>query len=66
MNIDKLRIEVILAEQGISKAALADRCGVTPQNLYTIVKRGTCHPKTAGKIAAGLGVSVSDIITKEA
>ena len=66
MKIDKLRIEVILAEQGTTKAALAARCGFTPQNLYTIIRRGTCEPKTAGKIAAGLGVIVSDIIAKEA
>ena len=28
----------------------------------TIIRRGTCEPKTAGKLAAGLGVPVAEII----
>lgn len=66
MNIDKIRIEMILAEQGITKAELSSRCGVSRQNISTIVRRGTCEPKTAGKLAAGLGVPVSEILAREA
>lgn len=65
MNIDRFKIETILAEKGMTRVVLSSVCGISPQSISTIVRRGTCEPKTAGKIAAGLGVPVSDIITKE-
>lgn len=61
MMIDVNKIDTILAEQGITKAALAERSGISRQNLSIITKRGTCEPKTAGKLALGLGVSISEI-----
>lgn len=65
MNINATKIETRLAELGITKSALAERCGLSRQNISTIVRRGTCEPKTAGKLAKGLGVDVADIIKKE-
>ncbi|MBQ2990898.1 MAG: helix-turn-helix transcriptional regulator [Clostridia bacterium] len=66
MNIDKVKIETILAEKGMTRVSLSSTSGLSPQSISTIVRRGTCEPKTAGKLAAGLGVSVSDIIAREA
>lgn len=65
MNISAVKIETLLAKQGMTKAALATRCGISRQNISTIVRRGTCEPKTVGKLAAGLGVSVADILEGE-
>lgn len=65
MNINTARIEVILAERRITKAELAENCGMARQNLSNLLRRGTCEPRTAGKLAAGLGVSVAEI-TEEA
>jgi len=62
MTINTMHIESMMAEQGLTKKALAANCGISAQNISTIIRRGTCEPKTAGKLAAGLGVSVSDII----
>ena len=62
MMINRERIDTILAEQGITKAVLAERCGISRQNISTITRRGTCEPRTAGKLAAGLNVTVSEII----
>lgn len=62
MTINSIRIESILAERDMTKASLAERCGVSRQNISTIIRRGTCEPRTAGKLAAGLGVSVAEII----
>lgn len=64
MYIDGLKIEMLLAEQGLTKAALAGKCGISRQNISTIVRRGTCEPKTAGKLARGLGVEIEDILKK--
>lgn len=66
MTINTQRIETMLAERGMTKAAYAESCGISRQNVLTIIRRGTCEPKTAGKLAAGLGVPVADIIKKEA
>lgn len=65
MKIITWRVESILAERGMTKKAYAEKCGISRQNISTILRRGTCEPKTAGKLAAGLGVPVSEII-KEA
>lgn len=62
MTINTQRIETILAERGLTKAALAANCGISRQSISTIIRRGTCEPKTAGKLAAGLGVPVAEII----
>ena len=61
MNVNGMKIEVLLAKAGITKTELANRCGVSRQNISTSVKRGTCEPRTLGKLAAGLGVSVSEL-----
>lgn len=61
MNLMVQSIETKLAEQGMTKKALAEKCGISPQNISTIIRRGTCEPKTAGKLAVGLGVPVADI-----
>ena len=45
---------------------LANRCGISRQNVSTLIRRGTCEPRTAGKLASGLGVEVREIIEKEA
>ncbi len=65
MKISPFRIEAILAEQGITKSTLALKCGISRQNISTIIRRGTCEPKTAGKLAMGLGISLSEIIEQE-
>lgn len=62
MKISATRIDTILAKRGMTKADLADECGVSRQNISTIIRRGTCEPRTAGKLAAGLGVDVADIL----
>lgn len=65
MTINVVHIETLLAEHGMTKAAFAASCGISRQNVSTIIRRGTCEPRTAGELAAGLGVPVSEIIMKE-
>lgn len=62
MNISTIKIETMLAERGMTRMELAGACGISRQNISTIIRRGTCEPKTAGKLAAGLGVPVTDIL----
>lgn len=65
MLINTQQIEAIMAEQGITKVILAKRSGISRQNISTVIRRGTCEPKTAGKLAAGLGVQVNDILKSD-
>ena len=62
MRLDVMKIAQLLAEQGLTKSELASRSGVSRQQISTIIGRGTCAPKTAGKLATGLGVSVAEIM----
>lgn len=62
MVLNVLKIETLLAERGMTKAELATNSGVSRQSVSTVIRRGTCTPPTAGKLARGLGVRVTDIL----
>ena len=64
MRINSIKVEMMIAEQGLTKVALSEKSGITRQNISTIIRRGTCEPRTAGKLAAGLGVDLEEIIMK--
>lgn len=61
MKLDILKIEIFLAENGLSKSEYAKRCNISRQNISTILRRGSCEPVTAGKLAKGLGIPVGEI-----
>lgn len=65
MTLNKLRIVTLIAEQQTTQASLAQKCGLSRQSLNTILRRGTCEIRTAGKLAVGLGVNVEDILREE-
>lgn len=66
MTISTTKIEILTAEQGLTNAALAEKCDISRQSVSTILRRRTCSPVNAGRLARGLGVSVQDIVaTKE-
>ena len=62
MRISTDKVEMILAEKQMSKTALSESSGISRQTISTIIQRGTCKPITAGRIAAGLGVTVETIL----
>lgn len=61
MIIDSFKIELMLADIGMTRADCSKRAGISRQNFSKILKRGTCLEATAGKIAKALGVPVSEI-----
>lgn len=61
----KENVEIMAARKGMRLGQLADKAGVNRQNMSVIKKRGTCTALTACKIAAALGVDVTDIIEEE-
>lgn len=62
MKIDSIKIKLLLAEIGITQTDLSSICGVSRQNISTILMRGTCSCATAGKLAKALGIPVREII----
>ena len=62
MKVDIHRIELCMAEQGLSQRDLATISGVSRQNICNLLGRGRCLPATAGKLARALGVPVAEII----
>lgn len=65
MKINAHKIKLILAECEMTRADLAEKCGISRQSISTILTRGTCELKTAGKLAKGLGVPLSEIVVEE-
>lgn len=65
MKINTHKIKLILAEREMTRADLAERCGISRQNVSTILTRGTCQPKTIGKLAKGLGIPLEEITEEE-
>lgn len=62
MELNVNKINLLLAEQKMTKKMLAERSGVLAQNISTVIKRGKCSPLIAGKLANGFGVSVAEIV----
>lgn len=65
MKISRTKIETILAENQMTLSQLSEASGIAKQNISTIIRRGTCTPRTAGRLAAGLRLPVADIVRKE-
>lgn len=65
MRINKQRVRITMAINGLTTKALAERMNTQANNLSTILTRGTCRPETANRIATALGVDVADILEKE-
>lgn len=62
MRLSINKIEAQLAQKKMTKADLAASSGISRQSVSAILGRGRCEPRTAGRLAAGLGVQVADIL----
>ena len=65
MRIATQKINIALAKKGLTRSDLAKRAQMSRQNISTILTRGTCEPRTLGKLALALEVDVEDLIAKE-
>lgn len=65
MTLNTFKLEALLAERGMTKSTLARQSGISRQSISVIIRRGTCEPRTAGKLAGALGVPVDAIVEKE-
>ena len=65
MRIDSIKIKLLMAEQEINQSGLAERCGISRQNISAMLARGTCSIAKVGKLAKALGVSVAEIVKED-
>lgn len=65
MEISKHKIKVLMAKQGLTTKALAERMATQPNNLSTVLVRETCRPETAIRIANALGVQLEKIVKED-
>ena len=65
MKINRSKIEIILAQKRMTRASMASKASISRQSISTILTRGTCEPRTLGRIAAALEVDVEQLIAKE-
>lgn len=66
MRIDKIKIDVAMANKGYSAKELSERCGVS-QITIARLKKGVqeARPQTISKIAKALNVPVENLIDME-
>lgn len=65
MKIDNAKFEIALARSGLTIGQAAERAGVSRQRFSMILNQKRVTPQSAGKIARGVGVDVTEIIEAE-
>lgn len=65
MRIDRTKIKLLMAENGVNQNDLAQKCSISRQNISLTLSRGTCSSAKVVKIAAALGVSAQEIIKED-
>ena len=63
LNIKEIEME--LARQSMTKAALAEKCGRSPSWATYVLAEDSVEPHVVGQLATGLGVPVEQIILPE-
>lgn len=62
MELNTMKIKLLLAEQEMNQIDLAKKCGMTRQQISEILSRKSCSLKILGKIAKAVGASVDEIV----
>lgn len=65
MLIDRDKIELLAAANGMNSSQVAEEAKISRQNFSTIKTRGTCTAISAVKIANALHVDVVEILKKD-
>lgn len=62
MRVDRVKFAAAIAAADIRLGTLAERSGVSRATITAIRSGKSCSESTAGKLAAGLGVTVAEIV----
>ena len=64
MKLDGIKVYTLLKKQEKTQLSLAEMVGVSRVTIGNVVNGRSCSQETAEKIAAALGVSLSEITDK--
>ncbi|MCI9657195.1 MAG: helix-turn-helix domain-containing protein [Lachnospiraceae bacterium] len=62
MTLSREKIDIILARKGCTVSALCESVRFSRNRFYIVMNSKKISPKTAGRIAAALGVDVTEIL----
>lgn len=62
MTVSKEKVNIILARKQLTASAVCIAAGFSRNRLYAILNSKSVSPKSAGRVAAALGVDVTEII----
>lgn len=62
MTISDSKIALVMARQALTKAALAEKAGMSRNRLNVVLNSKKVTPVSVGRIAQALGVDVSEIL----
>lgn len=62
MRIDRVKFAAAVATSDLRLGELAKRSGVSRATITAVKSGKSCTNETAGKLAAGLGVAVADLV----
>lgn len=62
MTLSRKKVDIILARKSCTVSALCESTGISRNRFYTVMNSKKISPKTAGRIAAALGVDVTEIL----
>jgi plasmid maintenance system antidote protein VapI len=65
MKLDVFAIKLLIAERELKILELAKKMDCCRDGVHQILRRGSCTPKTAGRLAHALDVPVEAIVIKE-
>lgn len=62
LRVDAKKVQVVMAKNVMNPYDLCSKAEISYQSYQRIIKSGSCKIATLGKIAAALGVPVTDIL----
>ena len=62
MTLNREKVDIILARKGVTVSAVCENAGFSRNRFYTVMNSKKISPTTAGRVAAALGVDVTEII----
>lgn len=65
MNLDKEKVQMLMANNCLGTTGLGEKAGVHAQTIRNAIKGNKINLVTAGKIARALSVKVEDIIKQD-
>lgn len=65
MKVDKRKLEIAMARAQLNRDTLAKKAGMPIPTICNVYSRGSCKPATVGRIAAALGIDVTELLAEE-